>query len=945
MALINDVTSLLSIELKRNFDRPPSYLINFKNGMFNTQDQSLSDHNPFYCFTHVIENNYDPKALPSETLKKFLLFFVNGNHFHLEMLRAGIRRALDPTMDLQTGIWIYGPPGTGKSSIIDFLKSTLKDQTVELSCSKINLFERGRINQKNLVVVSDGEAINGDTTRLLKMILGRDEIAFDRKYENVACPYFKSNAIVFVTSNLSISNALVTSHDPALFDRFHLIEFPNIPEKPQASLRNFLVENTSALINWAFHTSKFSLECQIRVGKFVMSSYIDDPYVDMVTTVLVEDQNGFLANADLLQLVDNHFRENGINLLMGNQRKRLPVFMTNLLKNIFKCSVDGNARKGNRRGISGIRKLDSEKDIPLKFPDSLHFPEIDPFQCERIVPYSEITKTFDANDLKIRTLPVKRETIDDTFSKQPKKDKNIEPQKVEIDEQVIESQQKENENAQCLEEKFEGLEDEKSLKQETKRKIPESKSVLKENKEPIRLNRHILDENPLDIEGEKAFADHTSPFLEDKETAKHQWEISSSIKRSQTKPEMLDLKDAIETDILRWHGYKALNLGELVRYDVWTKYRPSGHIKKVYQSIFSMPTCWGKTIQKLEKLCLPETRDRILAVIQKVETRKRSWLTNKHQPGVIGYIFPTHYERCDGAYPRLKPLGDSNNKLGLLGVHKAFRNAVLGEINTFLYKYESHYKIVEVDFVSCHMKILSDLRLNTPELSNIIQTNANLWQQIISRLPKSITDQFDFKFLKNVTKRLVYKCLQGGRINTVDKIHQTLSSEEKIIGTDLKQLAEKFYKISLLHEVDKLNYGIMERKQRVGIARVYTPIDEQPYTLVDIDGVYWSTKNPCRVASQVVTGVEVFQMLALLEQIRKSAINWIPLSLHHDGCALLVNTKHFESDKEQIIQRLRDRLTPTKVCPLGLEFTDYKKVVFDSDEILELENLKENRII
>lgn len=263
----------------------------------------------------------------------------------------------------------------------------------------------------------------------------------------------------------------------------------------------------------------------------------------------------------------------------------------------------------------------------------------------------------------------------------------------------------------------------------------------------------------------------------------------------------------------------------------------------------------------------------------------------------------------------------------------------------FLYNYESHYKIVEVDFVSCHMKILSDLGLKTPELSNIINPNTNLWQEIITRLPKSITEQFDFKFLKNVTKRLVYKCLQGGRINTVEKIHETLSSEETIIGTDLKHLAEEFYTISLLHEVDKLNYEIMERKQRVGITRVYTPIDEEPYRLIDIEGVHWSTTNPCRVASQVVTGVEVFQMLTLLEQIRKLTTPWIPLSLHHDGCALLVSTKTFESDQEKINKYLRDRLEPTGVCPLGLEFTDYNKVMFDSDEILELENLNDNRII
>ena len=49
-----------------------------------------------------------------------------------------------------------------------------------------------------------------------------------------------------------------------------------------------------------------------------------------------------------------------------------------------------------------------------------------------------------------------------------------------------------------------------------------------------------------------------------------------------------------------------------------------------------------------------------------------------------------------------------------------------------------------------------------------------------------------FQILKSFGKRLYYKCLQGGRVDTVDKIHRTLINEEKLARKSLLKLAEHF---------------------------------------------------------------------------------------------------------------------------------------------------------
>nr|YP_636381.1 hypothetical protein StpuCp017 [Staurastrum punctulatum]AAX45782.1 hypothetical protein [Staurastrum punctulatum] len=55
-----------------------------------------------------------------------------------------------------------------------WLQQVIPDRTVELSCAKVNIFERGRLQGGSLVVISDREAITLETSSLLKMKTGRE---------------------------------------------------------------------------------------------------------------------------------------------------------------------------------------------------------------------------------------------------------------------------------------------------------------------------------------------------------------------------------------------------------------------------------------------------------------------------------------------------------------------------------------------------------------------------------------------------------------------------------------------------------------------------------------------------------------------------------------------------------------------------------------------------
>ena len=180
-------------------------------------------------------------------------------------------------------------------------------------------------------------------------------------------------------------------------------------------------------------------------------------------------------------------------------------------------------------------------------------------------------------------------------------------------------------------------------------------------------------------------------------------------------------------------------------------------------------------------------------------------------------------------------------------------------------------------------------------------------------------------------------------IDTIYKIHKTLASEENQIGKSLYTLAMAFKTNDMLQEFEKLNVEIMERKNRLGIASVYTPFDEKPFKLVNTtQPLSWTTNNPCRLASQVVTGVEMLQMLTILEGIRKMRLNWIPISLHYDGCSLLVDPSTFDENSKLLQNYVLERLLPTQMVPNGLEFSEYEPYVIDYDSA---DGLKDNRLI
>lgn len=243
-----------------------------------------------------------------------------------------------------------------------------------------------------------------------------------------------------------------------------------------------------------------------------------------------------------------------------------------------------------------------------------------------------------------------------------------------------------------------------------------------------------------------------------------------------------------------------------------------------------MPEAWPELNELADELQPASTRNRIFQEIKKMDSRECSWYSSKRADGIIGFLFPNKYERNEDGYPRVKVRGTAVSGLGLLGVQRGFRNAVLGELSQYFLPYGFTRK--EIDLESCHTQILVDLGIGDHGIKELLGKGTNLWKHIIGKLDEEFQEEFDFQFLKGCAKRLCCKALQGGRIDTAVKIHQTLKIEEGQAKKSLESLAKSFPKNDLLVEFDLLNQAIMDRFKRHKQLWVYMPIDKTPFTFV-----------------------------------------------------------------------------------------------------------------
>ena len=191
---INEIFNLLREDLRLVLTdqqcNPFSRFINFKNGMFNLDDQRLYPHDPRYLSTVQIPHKYEDNDLhPDDIQLVDLMRQAELAEDDIEMLLDYIAYSMTTANNMKCFMCLVGGSNTGKSTLINMVNALVgKQYRSALSIQDMAVrFYPAQLKDKLINTCADNSSLALNDIGNLKKITGNDEIM----YEDKGCkPYF-----------------------------------------------------------------------------------------------------------------------------------------------------------------------------------------------------------------------------------------------------------------------------------------------------------------------------------------------------------------------------------------------------------------------------------------------------------------------------------------------------------------------------------------------------------------------------------------------------------------------------------------------------------------------------------------------------------------------------------------------------------------------------------
>lgn len=162
-----------------------SRLINFKNGVFNTDTHKLVEHDSSYLQTLQIPHDYKPtnKAWENTRLYAFLSEYCELPEEDIEMIVEYMAYSLSLDFNLKTFMILQGQSNTGKSVLIRFFENLVGTiNTSALSMHELNMrFYPAQLYNRLLNTCADNSSLPLSSIENLKKITGGDQIMHEGK--------------------------------------------------------------------------------------------------------------------------------------------------------------------------------------------------------------------------------------------------------------------------------------------------------------------------------------------------------------------------------------------------------------------------------------------------------------------------------------------------------------------------------------------------------------------------------------------------------------------------------------------------------------------------------------------------------------------------------------------------------------------------------------------
>lgn len=234
---INDVNEVIG-HIQRltysegDFESPDLNLICVGNGIFNIQTYRISNHSPEYQFTQKIKWNYRPDA-ECPNIKKFLNEILSVEDVLVFQEFAGY--CLFRQYRYKKALIFVGQKNTGKTTAINLLVNLIgTDNTSGVSLHRIlyDKFAASRMKDRLLNFYDDLSFKDINDTGAFKIATGGGYISAEKKFGD-SFEFMNYAKLLFATNKIA---AVKDNDDLAYFDRWLILFFDNVSEKPDSNL-------------------------------------------------------------------------------------------------------------------------------------------------------------------------------------------------------------------------------------------------------------------------------------------------------------------------------------------------------------------------------------------------------------------------------------------------------------------------------------------------------------------------------------------------------------------------------------------------------------------------------------------------------------------------------------------------------------------------------------
>lgn len=345
--------------------------INYANGVFSLNTQSLLPHNPDYYFQNVLQVDCPgTKNAQGSFYEDFLSNTFGNDKDTIRCFEEFLGLALSSVRDSKQAFFLYGPSNTGKSVILNVLKRILGIEfTSSLSFSQLgNEFAVAQLVGKWLNISGEMSGVANKRLDLFKSLVGNDLVTACFKCKDHF--QFRNQALlVFACNNFpEISPELVE----AFASRILIFPFLNVVPRDKwiPDLSEKLFSERNVIIS---HAIKGLIRLRRRNYEFIETAAMcrckeaflgeANSFILFAKNHLQEDTDGQCTSEIIRQKYWDFCKKHELEILADNVWSRLLQQSFSAKKGNITSGpeIEKNHSKYNARGYKGIRLIGLEE--------------------------------------------------------------------------------------------------------------------------------------------------------------------------------------------------------------------------------------------------------------------------------------------------------------------------------------------------------------------------------------------------------------------------------------------------------------------------------------------------------------------------------------------------------------------------------------------------------